>query len=241
MLMKEMKIGKSVEIYVDRDGYRYRIVSKIEDVQRDNVSISLIASREKVFQFKEYDKVEVLYKDNERLWKWRNLKGSIKSLENIKVHNLALTTLDEEGKIYNRRDAYRVFVGEAVQVKYYVLNPEYIEYKEHPERASDYARVEQYLEKQCEGYIKDISENGVGIFLNQTFELESELEFTFQSEYGEFYCKAVVNRITEEEQGKYKDFYGCLLKESSKDLLKYIFNKQRLQLLNIRKTVYHEK
>lgn len=237
MVLSDIKIGKSIEIFIDRQGYRYRIVSKIEDVQQDNISVTLIASRDKIFQFTQFDKVEILYRMEERLWKWKKIKGGVKNLEGTKVHNLQLTTNEDEGEIFNRRDAYRVFVGESVDVKYYVLNPEYKEYVKAVEegKADTSVKVEQYIIHHCEGFIKDISENGVGVFLSVKFELKSELEFSFATEHGNIFCKAEVARITKERHGIFEDYYGCSLNESSKNLLKYIFNMQRIQVINARK------
>ena len=46
MLLENIPLGRTLEIYIDREGYRYRLVSKVEEAKSNQVCVSLIASLE---------------------------------------------------------------------------------------------------------------------------------------------------------------------------------------------------
>ena len=47
MLLENIPLGRTVEIFVDREGYRYRLTSKAEYVDKKKICVTLIAAREK--------------------------------------------------------------------------------------------------------------------------------------------------------------------------------------------------
>ena len=51
MLLENIPLGRTLEIYIDREGYRYRLVSKVEEAKSNQVCVSLIASNGRAFQF----------------------------------------------------------------------------------------------------------------------------------------------------------------------------------------------
>lgn len=229
MFLNELQVGKSIEIFVYRSGYKYRLVSKIEDVSDDHFCITLIANRTKVFHFEDTDKIEIIYRINNQLWKWKNLKAKVIILDGSRVHQLTLTG-NSKGERFNRRDAFRVFIGEEVTLTYYVMN--LVERKiEDPEEEEDTIIGEiEYEMKHCFGFIKDLSENGVGIFSNNVFNVGEELEFTLDTPFGMLKSKAEVVRVTRESHGVYLNYYGCTFTTTSKNLVKYIYNLQRKRL-----------
>ena len=230
MRLQEMKLGKSLEILIDRDGYHYRLVSKIEDITSDRVCVTLIASRSKVFRFLEEDKVDIVYKDENRLWKWSGVKAGVVLLEDTYVHCFFT---QKQGETYNRRETFRVFLGEETKITYYV--PDVEKSKEEDKTDSKNEKVDS--EKVCEGFIKDISETGVGIFSSQQFEKGEIIEITILSDFGNVVCKGEVVRISDEKHGIYKNYYGIYFTETSKNLPKFIFAQQRLQLQNQRNSM----
>lgn len=215
MRLEKMKLGKPLEIFVNRDGYRYRLVSKVEDVSPGRVCITLIESKSRVFYFHDTDEIEFIYRDAERMWKWSNVKGGITELDGYRLHCFYT---DKEGTTYNRRTAYRVFVGEELPMSFCV------------EEQSEEPKI-----KRFKGFLKDLSETGVGLFSNEIISLNQDVYFQLPSIYGKLDCIAETVRTLEERQGPYRYYYGCSLTQSDQRLGKYIFYLQRQQLLNARK------
>lgn len=224
MRLEELKLGKSIEIIVTRDQYRLRLVSKIEDVANDRIAITLITGNGKVFQFQEKDKIEFIYKDDKRLWRWRGLKGTIEKLEDSYVHCLYGP---REGEHFNRRNAYRVFVGEEIkfhwikQGKLQIL----LDNKEDMESVN-----EPLLVKNAQGLLKDISETGAGFYSNERLELHDAVTFRLITCVGVIHVIGEVVRITHEGNGNYRKFFGISFVEVSNIINKYVFTLQRIEL-----------
>ena len=63
MLLENISIGRTIEIYIDREGYLYRMTSTVEEVNSKRLCVTLIAAHGKTFMFKPDDKVKIVYKD----------------------------------------------------------------------------------------------------------------------------------------------------------------------------------
>lgn len=243
MLLSEMKIGKPLEIYITREGYHYRVVSKIEDAADGRVCVTLIASKTRVFEFLETDVIDIVYRDEERMWKWKSVIGGVTELDGEKLHCFYS---DEEGESFNRRNAYRVFVGEKLIVQYMVRDvkrlSDFDDVEElHSETIFNYdasmdvMRADCFRYVDCRAVLKDISEDGAGIYMDQKLENGDELSFDFETEdFGVISCRARVIRRLESRQGSFRYYYGCRFKETSRNLSKYIYEMQRKQLRKAR-------
>lgn len=51
MLLENIPLGRTLEIYIDREGYRYRLVSKVEEAKSNQVCVSLSHPMEELFSF----------------------------------------------------------------------------------------------------------------------------------------------------------------------------------------------
>lgn len=232
MLVTEMKLGKPIEILIDREGYRYRFVSKIEEIKSGCVYISPIATRTRYFTFQEEDKVEFVYRNEERMWRWTGVKGGIGMLDGEKVHCLYT---NREGKSFNRRNAYRVFLGTEADMSLYYLKPDVKEMDLASGLAESRPEEELYNIVSSTCLIKDLSENGVGIFANERLDKDQELSLKISSPYGSLPVKATVIRSADERYELYRYFYGCSITGASRFLTRYIFELQREQLKKARK------
>lgn len=224
MRLEELKLGKSIEIFVTRDQYRLRLVSKIEDVAKDHIAISLITGNSKAFQFQEHDNVEFIYRDESRLWRWKGLKGTIEKLEGAYVHCLYGPS---EGERFNRRNAYRVFVGEEIKFHWIKQGKTQIllENKEDLENLE-----EPLLVKNASGLLKDISETGAGFYSNENLELNDAVSFKLITCVGVIHAIGEVVRVTHEGNGNYRKFFGISFVEVSRIISKYVFTLQRIEL-----------
>lgn len=242
MWLGEMKLGKPLEIYIDRDGYHYKIVSKIEDVAEDHICVTLIASHSRVFEFTPEDIVDIVYREDDRMWKWKSVTGSVMMLDDEQFHCFTTT---EEGESYNRRNAFRVYVGDKLIIHYLVhdlkrLNE--IKDKEalHSQTVFNYDPGSDVLKEDCFRYVdcdavlKDISEVGAGIYTDQKMEKGDEISFDFDTDFGKIHCKAEIVRKLDSYQSSFFFYYGCRFIESSRNLSKYIYDMQRKQIRKIR-------
>ncbi|BCN31565.1 flagellar brake protein [Anaeromicropila herbilytica] len=236
MYLKELSPGKTVNIYVTRDGYKYRVVSKIEDVNDDHVFVTLIAKNKRVFRFLDSDQVDIIYKHGQSLYLWENVKAGVTELDDDQVHYFMS---QKKGTIYNRRNAYRVEYGTSLILHYSVLNEDMMEFKldefDDLSILQNYMDLDLFDEKICEGYMKDLSETGIGIYANEEFKVGDEIAFDLSTDFGDMHCKVKVIRITKAYHNVYRYCYGCEFIQSSRELPKHIFNLQRKIIHKVRK------
>ena len=242
MQTEQMKVGKSVDIYITREGYSYRLGSKIEGVKANVVYITLITSRSRVFHFRKEDEVAVIYKSENRLFKWENVRGGTAMLEGDMVHCLQLIG---EGKPYNRRDSFRVALEETAVFGHFVRKENVTEEEikkaqEARKKLAEEMKTEnvqllpeedpRYEKREFSAYIKDLSESGVGIYTNEKLEKGESVSFEIFTPYGKMKFEAEVQRTTDERKDAFRIFYGCFFTKLDKNLTKYLYDLQRIQL-----------
>lgn len=235
MLLEKIPLGKTLEIFVDREDYRYRLVSKVEDTNEYRVCVSAISSNGRFFNFLPTDKISIMYRDEESVWEWSNVKAGLAKLEGYPVHYFQI---QDKGKNFNRRNAYRVKLLEEVLLKYYKLpgRPEKFYDVPQPDEEPGLAESEaaEWMPElltpvTIKGMLNNVSENGVGIYCDENFEIDDGLFFEIPSSYGNLSVKAQVVRKTKMHSTKnhFDYYYGCALVQSDKRLLRYIFDLQR--------------
>ncbi|MCD7825153.1 MAG: PilZ domain-containing protein [Clostridiaceae bacterium] len=236
MLLEKIPLGRTLEIFVERDEYRYRLVSKVEDTNSQRVCVSAIASNGRFFMFQPTDKIRLIYRDQEVMWEWTNVKAGLAKLDGDPVHYFMIT---DPGKSFNRRNAYRVRLLEDSMFGYYAIPGKPEKYADVPSLPpEEEGRSEQDEQELLEavrqphmvkGLIKDVSENGVGIYCNIRLELDDSLFFDIPSPYGNLSVKALVVRKVpmQDYANRYDYYYGCVLLRSDRRLLRYIFDLQR--------------
>lgn len=245
MLLENLELGRMVEIFVEREGYRYHLTSKVEDANERRLCVSLIAARGRAFQFKNTDEISIIYKDTEQMWQWDMVKGSVIKLEDTVVHAFAI---HDKGHSFNRRNAYRISLEENVEIGFYVIN-------EGTKRSADLPAPGEFeggiadvtidgklypypklLAKPefSQGVVRDISENGLGICTNLTLKDEDSFFLYIPTTYGKLLTKAQVIRQMDLNpvSNKYRNYYGCILKQADKRLIRYIYDVQRERIRN---------
>ncbi len=257
MLLEKIPLGKTLEIYVDREGYRYHLVSKVEKTGVRRVCVTAIKSNGLNFNFRPKDDIRLVYRDEHQMWEWTKVKAGTAKLDGDLVHYFEIVN---KGQSFNRRNAYRVILDEEVDIGYFHVSDNPIKYSSLPMVKEEYevmldAEGQEIEKKQVtpemvgvvrmekreraiplEGAkkeyipvnIKDISENGMGIFTNSKLNLEDEFFVGIPSSYGELLTKArVVRGVELKGERKYRYYYGCTYTESDKRLILYIYDIQR--------------
>jgi c-di-GMP-binding flagellar brake protein YcgR len=236
MVLGELKVGKQLEIFIKRDGYSYRIKSKIEEAVDGRVCVSLIASGKHVFEFLKTDVVDIVYQNDDRMWKWANVKGGFTDIKGEMFHCFET---DEDGELYNRRNAFRVNMNQLVTIQYKAVEKSEND-EEDDENHSDLAKrlgldIDSALEacyniKSYEVLARDISEDGFGFYTNELFSINDEIAFEFDSSVGTIRCEGVIFRFFESRHSLYQYYYGCRFTETNRTLIKYVYEMQRQEI-----------
>ncbi|MDD7403208.1 MAG: PilZ domain-containing protein [Butyribacter sp.] len=239
MLLEKIPLGKTLEIFVDREDYRYRLVSKVEDTNEKRVCVTAISSRSgKYFSFLPTDRVRVLYRDQETMWEWDNVTAGIAMLDKTPVHYFMIA---DKGKSFNRRNAYRVSVLEEVTLNYYSLPEEKEKHADKPLLPEDIDEMgeekkewikEALTPHEVKGMVKDVSETGVGVYSDEEFAINDSIFFEIPCPYGNLAVQALVVRKTKNNSSskRFENYYGCVLLQSDRKLIRYIFDLQREML-----------
>lgn len=259
MLLENVPLGKTLEIYVDRDGYRYRLVSKVEKTTPKRICVSAIMAGTRMFKFRPEDDVRIVYRDEDQMWEWLHVKVGAAKLDGEAIHYFDIL---DKGRSFNRRQAYRVNINEDVEYIYYKIPGLSYTSAYMPEVEEEYDVYIDITGKESEtpppggmenvrketrtrlvplpgvttikskGRVRDISENGLGIFCNEDFKIGDNFAVQIPSEYGSLLtrCNIIRSDETDKSERKYKYYYGCVYSESDQKLIKHIYVVQRKQI-----------
>lgn len=214
MQIKEMILGRKLEVLVDREGYNYRLVSKIEGTTDGAVAVSAIVARGRMFHFEETDDVTIVYHSGERMWKWDHVKAGVARLDGETVHTFSSK---EQGQVYNRRESFRVPIGESLLM-----------YRVQIEKTEEGEEVEKII--PFEGLLSDLSGNGAGFFTNTELEVDALIGFDMPTHLGIMSCRGKIVRRADVLDKPFRNFYGCEFTKVRNELERYLFERQRLML-----------
>ncbi len=245
MLLSEVRLGRPLEIYITREGFHYRVLSRIEYAEDGCVCVTLIASGKRVFQFLEDDVIDIVYQEQDKMWKWSAVRGAVVNVEGERMHGFFS---DAPGENYNRRNAFRMYLGKELTIQYMVREKQKLKNMQEEEalasqtvynydKDADGLMEECFRWVECKAFLRDISEIGVGIYSNERFMPEDEISFQIESEFGPIECRASVVRMKEHVSGSFHNYYGCRFIETTRNLTKYLYEQQRLQLQNANSTI----
>lgn len=217
MQIKEMVLGRKLEILVDREGYSYRLVSKVEGTVEGSVAVSAIVAKGRMFHFEETDDVTIIYRGEERMWKWDHVKPGLARYEGETVHTFSTK---EQGQVYNRRESFRVPIGESLLM-----------YRVKIEKAEEDGEIKE-IEKTFpfEGLLADLSVNGAGLYTDEEMEIDTLIGFDMPTHLGIMSCRGKIVRRADVFDKPFRNFYGCEFVKTRKELERYLFERQRLML-----------
>lgn len=213
MQIKEMLVGKMLEVIVEREGFHYRFVSKVEGTLDNSVAVTLIAAKGRAFHFVETDDVSIVYRGAERMWKWDHVKAGVARLDGVTVHAFFSKN---PGQVYNRRESFRVQIGESLLMNKIID----IETEEGPKEK----------EEKFEALLADLSVNGAGLYTNEVLEIGTTISFDMPTNVGILSCKGTIVRRSDVYDKPFHNFYGCDFTVVRKELERYLFERQRLML-----------
>lgn len=230
MKLNDIKVDSFVDIMIKRKGYNYRIVSEVTYVDENCIGVTPIASTQRLFKFREDDRVDVIYREKERYWRWENVNAGIATRED--GSQMHVFSVNKKGASYNRRTQFRLDAGFEVSMKYEVPRAVDKAVKQHRTPELDLENAinsldDNYEEVECRAYLKDMSEGGASIDADVKLKKGDFISFTIDSEMGEVFLRGVIVRASEDKHGYFDYNYGCSFIETSKNYINYFYSQQR--------------
>lgn len=204
MQIDEISPGSRIQLEVKCNGKTVTFYSEIAFVLDYSVLIHTIKVNKKTIGFSEQCIINFLYLFEEKLYLWNNVKVKLVRCDGTIYHKIDLIG---EGKPHNRRNSYRMYIGENMLVNVNSSNGPVAFY----------------------ALIKDISETGVGLITTENIDLDRiiRLKINENSIIMEL-TGVVVRKEFLSHMNSY--LYGCKFNEKNSLLGKYIAKKQGEQL-----------
>lgn len=212
MLIDEIPVGASIEIEVRFCGRSMSFNSEVQFKRENSIFINPITVNERTVGFNDKCRINLIVKANGKVFLWENVEVRLIRYDGNIYHRI---TLQGDGKPYNRREAYRMYIGEDMPI--YINTPE----------GPNLINV----------LVKDISETGVGFITKEELDVERIIRLRLKDFNNVIY---ITGSIVRKEYLPHLDsyLYGCKFTEKNDHLGKFIARKQGEQL---RKKLNHYK
>lgn len=194
----------SIELEVKYNGNTASFFSEIVLVRENSVLITSIKVNEHTVGFSDKCTINFLYKFDGRLYIWENVSVKLVRYDGAIYHKVDMVG---EGKPYNRRDSYRMYIGEDM--------PLYINSPSGPTAITV--------------LVKDISETGVAFISKEDININRTIRLKLKDHNMLISLSGVIVR---KEYLEHLDsfVYGCKFNEKNNRLGKYIARRQGEQL-----------
>ena len=202
----DMSKGASVEIDVRLMGKTLNFKSDIALIIKDSILIRGIRVDNRTVGFTDKCTVDFMYKEDGKLYKWDDVQVKLVRYDGEIYH---MVRIAGDGKVHNRREAYRQYIGEDM--------PIYIN------TASGTSAIDVL--------VKDISETGVGFITKEELEIDRTFRLKIRENQYMLTLSGIIIR-KEELSNLNSNLYGCKFIEKDNALVKYIARKQGEQLKN---------
>ena len=201
MKLWELQSGNAIELQVVFSNNTYEFPTKVLGVQREILILAEIQVDGKKLKITKEQGVNIIFKMLNKLYIWNNVK-----METIlyKGHYYyRMNDTDIESKLYNRRGAFRLYIGNSMPIEVY-LNGNKNEY--------------------CVN-IKDISETGFGFITNEDLLINKKVSFAYRTKDESFDLNGFIVRKTYDAV-THTYSYGCKFPEFYNELGSFIVKEQ---------------
>lgn len=200
MQIEEISKGEAVEIEVKYSGKTMTFRSDIFHIKNNSILVTSIKVNDQTIGFSDKYQINFLYKTDGKLYIWENVAVKLVKYEGGVYHKIDLFG---DGKPYNRRDSYRLYVGEDM--------PLYVNTASGPTALSV--------------LVKDISETGVGFISKDDIDIDRTIRLKLKDNNSIISLSGVIVRKEFlEHLGSF--LYGCKFNEKNNKLGKYIAQRQ---------------
>lgn len=200
MRIEEIVKGGIIEVEVKCDGQTVHFNSEVVEIIPNSLLVKAIKVKEQSIGFSDHCRINLLYLQDEKLNLWENAAIKLVKYNNEVYHMIEVTG---EGKPYNRRSSFRIYIGEDMQLIVYSANG--------PTAISV--------------LIKDISETGIAFLTKEELGLSQTIRLKIMDNDSAIHLAgSIIRKEFIDSLGKF--LYGCKLSEKNTKLAKYISKKQ---------------
>ena len=192
--------GGLMEVEARYNNKTVNFKSEVAHTINNSILITPIKVNEQTIGFSDTCQINFLYIFEGKLFLWENISVKLVRYDGAIYHKIDLYG---EGKPFNRRDAYRMYIGEDM--------PVFVNTASGPSAISV--------------LVKDISETGVGFITKEDIDVERTIRLKLKDHNTIINLSAII--VRKEFLSNLEAFlYGCRFNEKNDKLSKYIAKKQ---------------
>lgn len=200
MQIDDLSIGGNVELEVKCNGRTMSFRSDIVVTKNHSVLINTIKVNDQTVGFSDKCQINFLYKEEGKVFIWENIDVKLVKYDGNIYHKIDIFG---EGKPHNRRDSYRMYIGEDM--------PLYVNTASGPTALSV--------------LVKDISETGVAFITKEEIDIDRTIRLKLKDNNAIISLSGVI--IRKEFLPNLDSYlYGCKFNEKNNKLGKYIAKRQ---------------
>jgi c-di-GMP-binding flagellar brake protein YcgR len=201
--------GSSAELEIRLNGRPMNFKSEIVLIKENSILITSIKVNDQTIGFSDQYQINFLYSADNHLYIWENVTVKLVKYNGSIYHKIDIFG---EGKSYNRRASYRLYIGEEM--------PLYINTANGPSAVTV--------------LLKDISETGAGFIMKDDIDISRSVRLKLKDNSQIINLPGTI--VRKEYLSNLNSFlYGCRFTEKSQSLGKYIARRQ-YELLKIKTT-----
>lgn len=204
MQIDEIPRGGNIELEVRYSGHTMSFRSDIIAIVNNSVLVNTIKVNDQTIGFSDKCQLNLIYKLDGKVFIWENVSVKLVKYNGNVCHKIDLFG---EGKPYNRRNSYRMYIGEDM--------PLYINSASGPSAISV--------------LVKDISETGVAFITKDEIDIDRTIRLRLKDNNNIISLSGVIVR-KEFLHNLASYVYGCKFNEKNSNLGKFIAKKQGEQL-----------
>lgn len=200
MQVDSIEKGGLMEVEVRCNGKTVNFKSEVAHTVNSSILIAPIKVNEQTVGFSDSCKINFLYIYEGKLYLWENADVKLVKYDGAIYHKIEIYG---DGKPFNRRDSYRMYIGEDM--------PVFVNTASGPTAISV--------------LVKDISETGVGFITKDDIDVERTIRLKIKDNNSILNLSGII--VRKEYLSNLGSFlYGCRFNEKNDNLSKYIARKQ---------------
>ena len=203
MKLNDMELAHSVELEILHDNRKTTLLTSVETIFKNNVLLTPIHINGKIVGFPDKYTVNLLYTENGQLYCWHDVTVKAVRYRGRLYHMVELLY---SATVENRRGAYRVFIGETMNV----------------------LKLTASGTLSYEVFVRDISETGTCFMTKTDFDIGRHLRLQIRFRRGQelsLRCEIIWKRENPNRKTTY--LYGCHFSEKNKLLGSYLMGVQQ--------------
>lgn len=204
MTVEDLTKEGDIELDIKCNGKTMNFRGEIIYIKNNSILISSIKVNDQTIGFSDKCRINFLYKSDGKLYIWEDVNVKLVKYDGGIYHKIDLSG---KGKPYNRRDSFRMYIGEEMII---------------------YVNTANGL-SALQVLVKDISETGVAFISKEDFDVEKTFRLRLKEDAMAINLSGVIVR-KEFLSNINSNLYGCKFLEKNQVLGKFIAQKQGEQL-----------